>query len=106
MKIGSIITAITTFAISVALIVFCQSLISGAGSVDGAEKVSVIFTFPLYIIFFGLLCGTTLTSLITSFTSIWSSHRWVMITGIILTFLSVAVVCIDVLMIIELVKIF
>lgn len=106
MKIGSIITAITTFAISVALVIFCQGLTSSTGNLDGAEKISIILTFPLYIIFYGLLCGTTITSFFTSISSISSCYKWAKITGIVLTFLSVALVVIDVLLIIDLFKIF
>ena len=104
MKIGSIITAITTFIISVALIIFCQNL--GSTTIDGAEKISIILTFPLYIIFYGLLCGTTLTSFFTSLSSISSCYKWAKITGIILTFLSLALAVIDVLLIIDLFKVF
>ena len=89
-KIGSFVSAIITIIIAVLVGYLCYQLNLSNAGVEGVQKLSLIVTLPIAIIFYVLLFGLIASSVIASFMAIFSDVKAIKIISICLLALSLA----------------
>lgn len=89
-KIGSFVSAIITIIIAVLVGYLCYQLNLSNAGVEGVQKLSLIVTLPIAIIFYVLMFGLVISSMITSFMAIFSDIKAIRIISICLFALSLA----------------
>lgn len=81
-RIGSFITAIVSLTLAGLMLYLVNNI--GFQSVDGIERLSLIITIPLMIIFFCVLAGFCLSAIISSIRSITSCYVAIKVISIII----------------------
>ena len=89
-KIGSFISAMITIIIAVLVGYLCNQLNLSNAGIEGVQKLSLIITLPIAIIFYVLLFGLIVSSVVTSFMAIFSDIKAIKIISICLLSLSLA----------------
>lgn len=89
-KIGSFVSAIITIIIAVLVGYLCYQLNLSNAGIEGVQKLSLIVTLPIAIIFYVLMFGLVVSSMITSFMAIFSDIKAIRIISICLLALSLA----------------
>ena len=89
-RIGSFVSSIITIIIVVLVGYLCFQLNLATAGAEGVQKLSLIITLPIAIIFYVLLFGLIASSVITSFMAIFSDIKAIRIISICLLALSLA----------------
>lgn len=88
-KIFSFIFSIIMLCLSVFLVYLCFTL-NAQNQLEGFEKLALVVTIPVYIIFYCLMFGSCITSVTFSIKSINSSIKAISIISIIILVLAIA----------------
>ena len=89
-RIGSFVSSIITIIIVVLVGYLCFQLNLATAGAEGVQKLSLIITLPIAIIFYVLMFGLVVSSMITSFMAIFSDVKAIKIISICLLALSLA----------------
>lgn len=89
-KIGSFVSAIVTIILAVLVSYVCHKLNISTAGAEGVDRLAIVITLPLAILFYVLLLGLSISGVVTSISALRSESKTILITSIVLLVIALA----------------